>query len=124
MDFTITNGRAVVTYTRISFNTASPAYISQLLNIPTKAAQTIRVQADVWINIATGTISKCMVELSAGQPAAWAVSQVSVPTTHHVDVQPTLTAGSASFQMLSSCTGSKATNSVSFDNVILTLITV
>ena len=124
MDFTITNGRAVVTYTRISFNTASPAYISQLLNIPTKATQTIRVQADVWINIATGTISKCMAELSAGQPAAWAVSQVSVPTTYHVDVQLTLTAGSASFQMLSSCIGSKATNSVSFDNVILTLITV
>lgn len=53
MDFTVTNGRATVTFARIAAQYNSPSYITQIISA--QATQTYTREADVYWTIPTGT---------------------------------------------------------------------
>ena len=64
MDFSVIDGRAVITYGGIVAGFASPAWISQVLDKPAEAGQRVRVRADVHINIPTAGTGTTMAHLT------------------------------------------------------------
>jgi hypothetical protein len=120
MDFTVTSGRATITYSRIDVKYTSPSWIMQTLNKAAEEGQNIRIQADVWINIPNAG-TKCIAQIFAGSPTAWTSPEVGTSQFYHVDVSQTLTSGSTWFYLYGSCTGTGARTSISFDNVYFTM---
>lgn len=123
-DFGVIDGRAVITYSRLTTSTEAPAYIEQLINTQLQVGQKIRVQADVLITIPNAGATGCAASINIEDLLAWSVKGVAdSSSTYRVDVELTLTSASQIFFLYSSCRGYDKTTSVSFDNVVLTLLT-
>lgn len=118
MDFTITNGRATVTFARISAQYNSPAWIMQ--TISAQATQTYTCEADVYWTIPAGT--RCSAQIYTGNDVMWSMTDVTTSGSEHVNNVGTLTNDANYFYLYSNCQGS-ASATVQFDNVYLTLNT-
>jgi hypothetical protein len=124
MDFGVIDGKAVITYSRSTTSTSAPAYIEQSINTQLQVGQKIRVQADVLITIPNAGATGCAASINIEDLLAWSVKGVTDSSSNYrVDVELTLTSASQIFSLYSSCRGSNKTTSVSFDNVVLTLLT-
>jgi hypothetical protein len=122
-DFAVIEGRATITYSRPDIKFGSQARISQVLQKPFEAGQRVRIQADVYFNNPRAGTT-CFAQIKAGDDVAWYTEAVgSSETEQHypVDELQTLTQGSTALTLVSYCTGTGSTASISFDNVYLTL---